>query len=105
MNFAKAYESSVRPLSEEAQDAKQKELLLGDNDKKDPARLALIHSWMQSTVTQEMIADINANEAALLTLAIQLAVNFPVSNNAQLIIQTLIRVDTLRKLKETYAHS
>jgi hypothetical protein len=84
---------------------KQLELDSVVSPQKDPARLALIHNWLQSTVTQEMLADINENEQGLITLAIQQACSYPSHNNHQQIVQLLVRVDTLRKLKETYVNT
>lgn len=90
-NLAKIYTQLVslqleEKLPEESLTAGQKELTL---------------NWLNSTVTQNLFKDIKQLEDKLLEHCIALA-NTTTTTNTQLILQLLVRVDTLRKLREEY---
>ena len=68
----------------------------------DELSLQIKMDWLQNPATTELFRDLKAQESQLLEVAILESVKVNTPINTQLIIQCLTRVDTLRKLKNTY---
>lgn len=76
-----------------------------DNNKpqvEDAARFQARQSWLNSTITKEHLDNIQNEISRLLKQSVDLSVSYPSHQNHNQIIHNLIRVDTLKKLIESY---
>lgn len=59
--------------------------------------------WMQSSITQDMVKSLKAEENDLINISIELSMNYPASQNHLRIIQNLVRVNQIRTIINKYA--
>lgn len=62
----------------------------------------LKHDWLTNPITAAMFKNIGIEVSSLMEQAISLAVSYPQHNNHQQIVEKLVRINELRKIKETY---
>lgn len=76
---------------------KSKEQKKASDASENAARKSAKHSWLNSTITQEVMKDLRARELELIDSAIQLAINHPTDMSHD-IIAKLVRVSEIREL-------
>lgn len=96
MKFGELYTSVTKnPLVQDTETGTEQ---TAGSIQKSEARIQAIHSWKQSTVTQEFVKQTKDEINDLLAKTIGLAVAYPQSSNHQQIIQNLIKVHTLEEV-------
>ena len=95
MNTAKIYAKGTgqeaQPSDEEV--AQKNASLMEEQNKK-----ASKEAWRRHPLTREFFFEINSEVSKLDNLARELAMNYHQTNNHNVIIQTLVKAETLRKL-------
>lgn len=94
-NYARLYRLSTTS-DKEAPVNKQPDLQL------DAALVSQKLNWLNSTQTQEVFKDVVKQENDLIDFAVSLSSNTSAQPNVQLILQVLVRVDTLRKWRADF---
>lgn len=107
-NLAKIYHQSCGrvPPSPEQEESSQ---FVGEQTQQiekpqqvDAVRQQLKISWLQSTVTEEMVKSLSNDRDSLLKQAINLAETYQTNGNHQQIINCLIKASTIGKVIEQY---
>lgn len=73
-------------------------------EREEAARAQVKFDWLKSTVTQEMLENIGKEITTLINQAIDMSLTYHQTNNHQQIINTLVKVHTLRKVLKDYAN-
>ena len=93
MNTSKIYSQAIGRVPKEEQQI----------EKEDAASAQAKFDWLQSTITQQMFKELSDEVQLLLNQAVDMSVSYHEKKNHEQIINTLVRVATLRKVITNYA--